>query len=164
MNSIAMDKAVQKAVQRRFRSQTTMLPRAVHYPQNLEREYARLIDAYMLILSKAFAEHLPTIRHAMTETRAGMQHDDYNEFGELMYSINVDLVKPLDVIMNIFMRVQRDFERRAMAFNFEGKISTLANQSRRFTVTQWRRFVHDALGVNILEDYYNMALPTKPYT
>ena len=114
MNKIAMDRAVQKAVQHRFRGRTTMLPRAVlHYPQNLEHEYTKITEAYMLILQKTLAEHLPAIRRAMTEAREGMRHDDYDEFGELLYNVN-------DVIMNTFMRVRRDFERRAMAFNLEG--------------------------------------------
>ena len=52
MTKTAMDRAVQKAVQRRFRGRTTMLPRYVmHYPYNLEREYTRLVDAYMTLIT-----------------------------------------------------------------------------------------------------------------
>ena len=148
MNSIAMDKAVQKAVQSRFRGRTAILPRtAIHYPYNIERDYTRIVNAYMLLLKKALAGNLPHLRHAMAEARAAMRHDDYHEYGELPYNIN-------DIIMDTFMRIRRDFEHRAIAFNLDGKLKRIASQARNWSAAQWRRIVHDTLGINIFEDYY----------
>ena len=125
-----------------------MLPRtAIHYPSNLEREYTRITNEYMAILNQCLAKHLPTLRQAMTAARVGMRHDDFNEFGEIFYSIN-------DVIIYVFGNVQRDFERRAVTFNLKNKLTQIATQSRNWSVNQWRRVVHDTFGINILEDYY----------
>ena len=148
MNNAAMNKAVQKAVQPRFRGRATLPPRSkMHYPYNIEREYTRIVRAYMALLNEALAAHLPALRRQMDEARAGMRHDAYDEFGELLYNIK-------DVIMNMFSRVSRSFERQATAFNLEGKLGRIATQANNWSVSQWRRIVHDTLGINILEDYY----------
>ena len=146
--NIAMAKDVQAAVKPRFRGNANMLPRVtLHYPKNLEREYQRITNAYMALLNRTLAEHLPTIRRAMAQARAGTRHDAYDEYSELIYGMN-------DVIMDVFMQIQRDFQRRARNFNLERRINTLANSMRQLSVAQWRQLVQTSLGINIIQDYY----------
>jgi len=143
-----MDMAVQAAVKPRFRGNVNMLPRVpMHYPQHLEREYQRITNAYMELLYRTLAEHLPSIRRAVQNAKFNMRHDDFDEWSELIYGMN-------DVIMDVFMQIQRDFNRRAVNFNLERRINTLANSMRGLSVSQWRRLVQTQLGINITQDYY----------
>ena len=118
-----------------------MLPRvALHHPQNIEREYTRTVNAYMAMLNRTLAEHLPTIRRTMASTRRAMErakarseirHDAFDEFSEMFYGMN-------DVIMNTFMRVQRDFERRARMFNLEGRLDAIWTWTPKRRRGRWR--------------------------
>ena len=144
-----MDRAVQRAVQHRFRGRTIMLPRTkMHYPHNMERECARIAGAYMLLLKRALTEHLPALYCIMA--RESMRHDSYDEQDKLPRSTR----SISEAILDMLMRVQHDFESYAITFNLEGKLRRIATQASAWSVSQWRRIVHETLGIDILEDYY----------
>jgi len=148
MNKLAMDLDVQAAVKHRFRGHENMLPRVpMYYPKNLEREYLRIVDAYMSLLGRCLSDHLPTLRRAVEKAQSNTRLDDFDEFSNMYYGMN-------DVIADVFMRVQRDFNRRDRNFNLRRRINTLANSTRHFSVSQWRRVVQSSLGINISQDYY----------
>ena len=131
-----------------------MLPRVEsHYPAALETEHSRIASAYMVMLNKTLAEHLPTIRRAMAIERAGKRQevtqriDDFDNYSELMVNVS-------DVIADTFTQIQVAFEERALSFGLERRLANIANQTRRLSIVEWRRIVRSSLGVNILEDYY----------
>jgi len=141
MNSIAMAQAVQNACKPKFHGQNTLKSKVVtRYPHNLEREYTRITNAYMALLNKTLAEHLPTIRRAIDAERANMRQDEAFDV--------------FDVTTQTFVRIQSAFERRAASFGLERRITNLSNMARRVSVREWRRVVRNTLGINILEDYY----------
>ena len=58
------------------------------------------------------------------------------------------------IITNTFMRIQRKFEKSAQQFGLERKLENLANRTRKLKIAEWKRVVHQTLGINIMDDYY----------
>jgi len=142
MNNVAMAQAVQRAAKPKFRGHTVLKSKVVtHFPDNLAREYERITNAYMALLNKTLAEHLPTIRRAIDAEREGMRRDDIFDI--------------LGITKAIFDRILREFERKAVTFfGLDKKIENLANLTQKLSTREWKRVVHKTLGIDIMEDYY----------
>lgn len=141
MNNISMALAVQKQVRPKFRGRQNMLPRVkVHYPHNLERECMRISNTYMAMFSRTLSEHLPKMRKILDAQRQEMRTDDTGEASRM--------------ITQAITEAQIAFERSSEAFGLESRLLKVANLARRRSIQEWKRIVHDTLGINILEDYY----------
>ena len=69
MNDIAHQRMVQEAVKKKFGSHKVLLSkRPSHYPEQAEREFQRVTNAYMQLLNKRLKEYLPQIRRAAIVT------------------------------------------------------------------------------------------------
>ena len=154
MNKTASDIYLQAAVKPRFRGHENMLPRIeAHYPYGLEREYSRIVDAYMAMLKKCVNEHLQPICEMLAsesgedDGRAKIRIDEYSPLSGMFFNIN-------GAVMSAFWRMQIAFENAASFFGIARRIHALANQTRALSIANWRRIVNSTLGVNILEDYY----------
>ena len=141
MNNAAMSQAARKAAKPKFYGQTVKKSKvAAHFPEHLVREYARITNAYMALLNKALASHLPTIRRAIDAERDGMRHDDGSGISQL--------------IPQAFMRIFDDFQKRSEGFGIERRLANLAKLTRKLTVREWKRVVQKTLGIDVLDDYY----------
>ena len=154
MNKIAHDLALQAAVKPRFRGQRNMLPRAkAHYPFNLEREYLRIVNAYMALLKKTVNERMKPIYEMLEAERSaansneGCRLDDSSPVTGNFFNIG-------GRIMRAFWDMQIAFEREVLAFNLGRRIRGIASQTRTMSIAQWRRLVNASIGINLLEDYY----------
>jgi len=131
-----------------------MLPKApLYFPMTMEREYLRIVDRYMMLFYTTLAKQLPVIRKATSgeckakiidlKIRLKIRHDANDIDTDVGY-----------IIEEVFARIQEDFNQQALLFDLGRRITTLANQTRRLSITQWRRVVRQSLGINIMEDYY----------
>ena len=141
INNIAMAQAVQKAAKPKFRGQKVLKSKVhTNYPEHMEREYVRLVNAYMTILNQTLKEHLPAIRHAIDDEREGLRRDDDHSVSS--------------VISKTFMEIQEAFAKKAETFGIAKRIANLANLNRKLSVREWKRVVSKTLGIDIMEDYY----------
>ena len=131
-----------------------MLPRTkAHFPFNLEREYLRIVNAYMALLKKIVSERMNPIYEILEAERnaansnAGYRLDDFSAFTGRFFNVG-------SRIMRAFWDMQIAFEREALAFNLDRRIRGIANQTRNLSIAQWRRLVNASFGINLLEDYY----------
>lgn len=142
MNNAALAQAVRKAAKPKFYGHRTLKSKiATHFPENLAREYMRIANAYMTMLHKTLKEHLPDIRKAIAAEREEQyRHDDDNSV--------------MSVTSQAFMRIIRALERKSETFGLDRKLKKLADLNRKLSVRQWKRVVHNTLGLDIHEDYY----------
>jgi len=141
MNNAAMQQAVQKAAKPKFYGQQVKKSKVVtHYPEHLVREYTRIANAYMTLLNKALAGRLPEIRQAIDAERAGARMDDAGGVRQ--------------TISQTFMRVFDEFQKKAEGFGLERKLANLSKLARKLTVREWKRVVHNTLGIDVMGDYY----------
>ena len=152
MNKNILAQAVQKAAKPKFRGRKYLKSKvAAHYPENMEREYARITNAYMTLLNKTLAEYLPKIRKAIDLKRASLRLDadadnSNDSFDEI---VNLEAY-----VAEIFMRIRKEFEEEAIKYGLQDRLDKLGKQVLATTLQQWKRTVNRTLGINILEDYY----------
>ncbi|GHU51745.1 hypothetical protein AGMMS49975_06150 [Clostridia bacterium] len=76
MDAQSMQQATQEAVKKKFGRKRLLTSKVVtHYPENLEREYARLTNSYMSLFSNTLKTYLPKIRATL---------EDYERSGFIM--------------------------------------------------------------------------------
>jgi SPP1 gp7 family putative phage head morphogenesis protein len=140
MTDIASKQEVQAAARRRFRGNKTLHSRVVTtYPENLEREYMRITNTYMMTLNRVIKARLPRIWKAINE----------------QYGIRLDSDADFQAwLENEFIAISQEFERMALSFGLDRQLTNLGNLTRKLSISEWRRVVHATIGINILDDYY----------
>ena len=62
-----MARAVQEAAKPKFRGNKALKSKVVsHYPDNVAREYTRVVNAYMAMFNKVLKEYMPIIRYSIS--------------------------------------------------------------------------------------------------
>ena len=143
MNDTARRATVQEAAKKKFRGKKTLKCRvALHYKENLEREYRRITNAYMSILKDVITKYLPVIKKATQS-----QHSDdtgiHNDAGDLE-----------TVIRDTFQAMHVELDQKTDKFSLRSKLERLSNLTRKLTVKEWKKVVSKTLGIDITEDYY----------
>ena len=140
-NNVAMARAVQEAAKSKFRGQKVLKSKVVsHYPDNVAREYTRVVNAYMAMFNKVLKEYMPVIRKAIDADRDDMRHD-----------ASPGVAAVIAFVINC---INADFEKRAATFGLGRKLAKIAKLNRKLTISEWKRVVHRTLGLSINEDYY----------
>ncbi len=142
MNRSTHQQVVQAAVKAQFRGHKKRICKAKPlYPQSVEREFQRITDAYMKVLNSVVKEYLPEIRAAAFEN----MQDGFRQDG---------LVDLLNVVSDIFSHMMNRLLRRLDGFPLREKLGLVAYRAQKLSIREWKRAVHDTLGIDILEDYY----------
>ena len=141
MNNVAMAQAVQAAAKPKFRGHDTLKSKVkTYHPAGLEREYTRVVNAYMAALKAALSKHLPTIRRAIDAEREGFRRDSDSDV--------------LALIESEFLKVHDDLNKKMSDEMLEIKTLNLSEMARDLKIREWKRLVHKTLGIDIFEDYY----------
>ena len=146
MNDIAHKQMLQDIVKARFRGLKRLLCKAhTQYPIQAEREYQRVTNAYMRLLSQTFKAHLPEIKRALqTEQNPNIRHDDSSDF--------------IGWLADIFHAMAAELERKLFRFGFYDKVQSMAHLTRKLSIREWKRAVKSTIGIDLLDDYYSGEL------
>ena len=141
MNPEHLSEALREKVKPKFKGRRTLKARAaLHCPESAMREYMRVTNAYMTLFNKTLAAHLPKIRRAIDAEREAMRHDS-------AYDVLGMTRREFDLIVS-------EFAAKARKFGLDDKLQKIADRTVKMSVSEWKRVVHQTLGVNILDDYY----------
>lgn len=116
---------------------------ALHYKENLEREYQRTTMAYMELLESTLNKYLPVIKKTLQEA-------NFDGTG----GIRQDANNLPSVIKDIFKRMNVELDRKTERFLLSSKLERLTHLTRKLTIREWKRVVSKTLGVDLTEDYY----------
>lgn len=146
MNDMIQRQALRDAVKKRFRKSSALKSKVkLHYKENLEREYKRVIDAYYAILLEALQSTLEILFAApmpVQDAHSEYRLDDYKS----------DFI---DLIRQAFKRAGKTFHDKEQLFGLQEKIDKMAQLTKKLSVSEWKRTVSKTLGINILDDYYD---------
>lgn len=142
MNDIAQQAATKEAVKPKFRGNKHLKAKTIPiYPESVEREYKRVVNAYMKILSDLLKQYLPQIKNAAKrEKENAARYDDVEDL--------------IAVARQVFSLVGVELEKRIEQFGLRERIEKIATMTRKATIREWKKIVHDTLGVDLLDDYY----------
>lgn len=125
---------------------------AIHYKDNLEREYQRTTNAYMKLLKDTLTKYLPLIKTTLQE-----QNFDSTD------GIRKDANNLPSTIRKIFKQMNTELERKTDRFLLSKQLEKLAQQTQKLSIREWKRVVSKTLGVDLTEDkflgdFYKTAL------
>ena len=137
--------ALRAALRKRYKGRQTVKSKVtLHYKENIDREYGRIIKAYYALLASTIQTYLEKIFDAPT-----LYNGEKTRF-------NFDNAKDdfLRFIRKIFSRAKDDFHGCADDFKLRDKVERIGNLTTRLSANEWKRVVEKTLGINILDDYY----------
>lgn len=145
MDSQMRQAAVREHVKKKFKGRQTLQSKVnPHKPESVEREYQRVTNAYMRLLSKLVTDTMiPEIRKAAKAELPPdyYRHDDMD-----------DLYRRLE---RAFEKCEKELERKARSFDLYKRISEVAALTVKLSIKDWKRMVKETVGIDLLEDYYN---------
>ena len=142
MNDEFRKQALQKQVESKFKGKQTLQSRVKPiYPEGAERELQRISWAYLRLVNEVVKKHMPAIRKAAAAERENNRRKD--DAGDLMQTIQKS-----------FQSMGEELERKTSSFGLRKKLEDLANLTRKLSIQEWKRTVHETLGLDIMDDYY----------
>lgn len=142
MNDEFRKQALQKQVESKFKGKQTLQSRVKPiYPEGAERELQRISWAYLRLVNEVVKKHMPAIRKAAAAERENNRRKD--DAGDLMQAIQKS-----------FQSMGEELERKTSSFGLRKKLEDLANLTRKLSIQEWKRTVHETLGLDIMDDYY----------
>lgn len=142
MNTSIHQAAIQKATKDRFKGKQTLQSRVKPiYPEGAERELQRISWAYLRLVNEVVKKYMPAIRKAAAAEREKNRRQD--DAGDLMQAIQKS-----------FQSMGEELERKTSSFGLRKKLEDLANLTRKLSIQEWKRTVHETLGLDIMDDYY----------
>ena len=144
MNDIQNQLATKEAVKSKFigNNKTVKCRRKPHYPSSAEREYKRIINAYMKLLHNSLKEHLPDVIEAYKrQSRNDSRFDNVND-------LDGD-------IQRTFMDISKELEQKIHNFGIQKFVEKVGMTTKKSSIREWKKSVHDTLGIDLLDDYYS---------
>ena len=142
MNDEFRKQALQKQVESKFKGKQTLQSRVKPiYPEGAERELQRISWAYLRLVNEVVKKYMPAIRKAAAAERENNRRND--DAGDLMQAIQKS-----------FQSMGEELERKTSSFGLRKKLEDLANLTRKLSIQEWKRTVHETLGLDIMDDYY----------
>lgn len=142
MNDEFRKQAIQKQVESKFKGKQTLQSRVKPiYPEGAERELQRISWAYLRLVNEVVKKYMPAIRKAAAAEREKNRRQD--DAGDLMQAIQKS-----------FQSMGEELERKTSSFGLRKKLEDLANLTRKLSIQEWKRTVHETLGLDIMDDYY----------
>lgn len=144
MDSNVRREAVREYARKKFKGQKKLVCKTrIMYPQVAEREYQRVTDAYMVLLSKVIRESLiPEIRE-LAKKELPPDYYRHDSVDGLMWGL-----------VDAFAKCSEELEERLNRFSLYSRISEMAALTVKLSVAEWKRAVKETVGIDILDDYY----------
>ncbi|MDR2042849.1 MAG: minor capsid protein [Clostridium sp.] len=155
MDTAILQALTREAVKKKFGRKRILVSKVVpRYPDSLEREYERVVNAYMRVFHAALAERLPKLRVLLEN---GVRADAADD-GQQPTSVNRTVAEVAAFgtsLETLFEEISQDLVERQGLFDLYGRIEKLTKLTRKLTVAEWKRVVKRTLGIDIMTDYYS---------
>ena len=127
------------------------------YPDSMEREYMRVVSAYMVLEKQVVARHLSELKDILAEKDIPeLQMDskkEYNRKRRLSRFISLD--NTFQRLRMVFRLIRGELEQAFGMFGLRKKIEELAGLGHKLTIQEWKKTIRKTFGIDLLEDYYS---------
>lgn len=145
LNNIQLQEANKKAAKSKFHGHLTLKCRTVpRYPDTAEREFKRITNAYIKMLNAELKERLqPVMNEYKRERRGDSRFDGLRDLER--------------AVIEMFHDVAASLEQTFAKYGLREKIEAIAKMTKNNSLREWKRAVHDTLGIDLLSDYYSAS-------
>ena len=114
-------------------------------PASADREYRRIVNAYMGLLNEALETEFPKF----TETYRRERNAEVRESRRNDSATDIMLA-----IAAAFTAIENWLTSKIDGFGLRHRLENLANLTRKLTVKEWKKAIKATLAIDIREDYY----------
>ena len=142
----ALRRRLEDRLQRKFGSHAVLHSKYnPAIPASADREYKRIVNAYMGLLNEALETELPKFAETYRRERnAEVQENRRNDGAtDLMLSIAA-----------AFTAIENWLTSKIDGFGLRRRLESLASLTRKLTVKEWKKAVKATLAIDIRETYY----------
>lgn len=129
---------------------------APKYPDSVEREYIRLVNAYMGIERQIILAHIPEIKRIIAEGTAGYHTDSPEKNDRKRKRTRFETIDNTMVRLKIlFDTIRRELDAAFSLFHLAGALNEIAALEQKLSIREWKKVISKTLGLDLLTDYYS---------
>lgn len=111
------------------------------YPESAEREFQRIARGYLKILNQLVKDHVPKMMAMYKKERHG--------------DSRFDDAQDLDAeVRQEMQRIAEELEQKIAEYGLAELVEKVGDMARNASVREWKRVIHETLGIDLLDDYY----------
>lgn len=125
------------------------------YPDSAEREYLRLVNAYMAIEKEAIIKHIPEMKRILnegTQYHADSKKDNEEKRKTARFSGIDNTIVRMEAL---FRSIRRELDAAFGLYDLKRRIEKIADLDHKLAIGEWKKAVSKTLGINLLDDYYS---------
>ena len=125
------------------------------YPDSAEREYIRLVNAYMALEKEVILKHMPELKRILNEGTQ-LRTDSKKDNEEKRSTARISAFDSTIVrLTSLFETIQRELDAVFGFYDLRKRINEIASLDYKLTVKEWKKAVSKTLRINLLDDYYS---------
>lgn len=129
---------------------------APKYPDSVEREYIRLVNAYMGIERQILLAHIPEIKRIIAEGTVGYHMDSSEKNDHKRKRTRFETIDNTMFRLKIlFDTIRGELDVAFGLFHLKGALNKIAALEQKLSIREWKKVIFKTLGIDLLEDYYS---------
>ena len=140
-------KRLLQKIQKKFYGHDVLYSKYVpQIPQSADREYKRIVKAYMRLLKSELETTLPLLKDVYKKNMDEMVAENRRAdgFADILMAVNT-----------IFDQIKNNITKKKEEYGLVAKLTALSKLTHKLSVKEWKKAVKRTLGIDIREDYYN---------
>lgn len=143
MNNLQHQSMVKNAVKRQFHGRKSIGSKSAPcYPYSAERDYQRVVNAYVKLLNSELKKSLPVLMKLYSRTLQD----------EVRFDDAANLRRETE---QEFQKMSARLEKRLTRFELEKLIEKVGKSTKNTAYREWKKIIKITLGINLMDDYYN---------
>jgi len=128
---------------------------APKYPDSVEREYIRLVNAYMGIERQILLAHIPEIKRIIAEGTTGYHMDSSEKNDRKRKWTRLETIDKMVRLKIFFDTIRRELDAAFGLFHLAEELNKIAALEQKLSIREWKKVISKTLGIDLLEDYYS---------
>lgn len=125
-----------------------------HYPDSVEREYLRMVNAYMAVEKQMLLKYIPELKQIINSGTV-MNNDSKKDNERERKHTRLRQIAVFLKIDDFFRKISRELKSAFGFFDLHLRLDKIAALEEKMSVKEWKKVIGRTLGINLLEDYYS---------
>lgn len=152
-------KALRESLKKQNHGKTLVEAKYIpHYPDSVEREYLRMVNAYMAVEKQILLKYIPELKQIINSGTVWMNHDSRKDNERERKHTRLGQIAVFMKLDEFFRKISRELKAAFGLFNLHLGLNKIADLEEKLSVKEWKKVIGRTLGINLLDDYYSGAI------